>query len=86
MAIHFGTIKKAWEQERSSVLSSPKASSIEISMQSRNIPTIHITFSGVTETSDTYDSKEKIVNWLKKFGTVRINDRGVPDSLSVTLD
>lgn len=85
--IHFGTLKDAWEEERNSVLADmPKASSIDVSMQSRNFTTIHLSFSGVAESGDTYESKEKIIDWLKKFGTVRINDRGVPDSLSVTID
>ena len=87
MIIDFETIQTAWEKERGKVLSDiNSASDIKISMQSRSFTVIKLTFTNISASVDVYQVKNKIINWLKKFGTAKIDDRGIPDSLSVSLE
>jgi hypothetical protein len=87
MIIDYETIEEAWKKERGKVLSDiAHASNIKISMQSRSFTVINLTFTNIPSSVDVYQVKNKIINWLKKFGTARINDRGVPDTFTISLE
>lgn len=87
MIIDYETIEEAWKKERGSILSSiGSASDIKMSMQSRSFTVINLTFTNIPASVDVYQVKNKIIDWLKKFGTARIDDRGVPDTLSISLE
>lgn len=87
MIIDYETIEKSWGSERGDVLSGDEsASQVEISMGSRTIPMIRIQFTGLSKVQDIYKAKKNIKHWLEKFGIVRVDDRGLPDAMGVTLE